>query len=551
MTRRSGIKIVMGLIGLVKPMLPVMLIAILMGVVGYLASIFLTILGAYALIEIIYKNTEVLQTIFILLILCGVLRGVLRYIEQASNHYIAFKLLAVIRDQVFTKLRTLAPAKLEGKDKGNLISMITSDVELLEVFYAHTISPVMIAFFVSLIMSILMFKYHVILGSIAVLGYICVGVLLPIYTSKLGKATGLKQRTLFGELNTYVLESIQGIKEVIQFNHASKRIEEMTRQSEVLNDVQKDLKKYEGVSVALTHTVISVFSTLVFFVAMYLYSKTQLSLEGVLLSTVMMMSSFGPVTALSSLANNLLITFASGERILSLLEETPELEENENGVNEEFDTLKFEDVSFAYQDENILNHVNLEFKPHQIIGIKGKSGTGKSTLLKLMMRFYDVSKGQVSINQQDIKKWQTSALRKQQSYVTQETYLFNDTILNNLKIANLNATESEIIEACKMANIHDFIITLKDGYHSQVGELGDLLSGGQRQRIGVARGFLHQSSMILLDEPTSNLDSLNEAVILKSLVEHKENKTIILVSHRPSTLKIADVIIDLESERFS
>lgn len=551
MHRRSGLKIVMGLIGLVTPMLPIMMIAIFMGVIGYLTSIFLTIIGAKALLEIVLYQNSHLNVYFIVLIVCGVFRGVLRYIEQASNHYIAFKLLAVIRDQVFTKLRQLAPAKLEGKEKGNLISMITSDVELLEVFYAHTISPVMIALFVSLIMSTIMFSYHYILGIISIIAYITVGIILPIITSKQGKETGLKQRNLFGTLNSYVLESIQGIKEVIQYNQGNNRIENIIQQSQELNQEQHRLKYYEGMSMALTHTVISFFSMLVFFISIALYGHREVTLSTVLMSTVVMMSSFGPVTALSSLANNLLITFASGERILSLLEETPEIYENTTGIDENIETFEFNNVEFGYQDETILKDINLQFKPNKIIGIKGKSGTGKSTLLKLMMRFYDVTKGEVLINSKNIKNFSTSSLRRQQSYVTQDSYLFDDTIYNNLKIANLNASKQQIIEACQKANIHDFILTLKDGYDSYVGELGDQLSGGQRQRIGIARGFLHNSKMILLDEPTSNLDSLSEAVILKSIVEHKQDKTIILVTHRESTLKIADEIIDLESDRLS
>lgn len=551
MNRRSGIKIVIGLIGLVRSMIPIMLAAIFLGVIGYLASIFLTILAGQAMYFIFIKDFAQLKTIGIWILICGISRGFLRYGEQASNHYIAFKLLAMIRDQVFGKLRKLAPAKLDGKEKGNLISMLTSDVELLEVFYAHTISPVMIALFVSLIMVIFLYQYHPLLALIAFVGYICVGIVLPIITSKQGKDDGMKEREKFGALNSYVLESIYGLKEVDQFDRGQDRLDRLEEKTLELNQLNKALKDHEGSSMGLCYFVISFFSILMFFTAVYLYLHQQITLLAVLMSTITMMSSFGPVTALSSLANNLLLTFASGERVLSLLEEEPILEECEQGVQEDFREMDAQNVSFKYEDEWILNNFSYHFPENKIIGIKGKSGSGKSTMLKLLMRFYDPTKGKITMNQKDLKTWQTKQLRTLQSYVTQETYLFDATILENIRLAKIDATEEEVIEACKKANIHDFIISLELGYDTPIGSLGNQLSGGQRQRIGLARAFLHDAPVILLDEPTSNLDSLNEAIILKTLKENAQGKTIVFVSHRDSSLKIADEIYNMESGRHS
>ena len=551
MHRRSGLQIVFGLIGLVKSMIPVMLGAIILGVIGYLASIFLTIFGAQAMVDIAFYQGQFLKLLCILIIVCGVIRGFLRYGEQAANHYIAFKLLAMIRDKVFHKLRQLAPAKLDGKEKGNLISMITSDVELLEVFYAHTISPVMIALIVSIIMVMYISSYHLVLGLIALLGYISVGILLPLRTSLLGKSDGFEARQRFGALNSFVLESIYGLKEVDQFDRGEDRLKKLRQQTEVLHHYNGRLKKDEGISRGECDFVISFFSLFMFFVSAYFYTTGQIALEGILICTVSMMSSFGPVTALSSLANNLLVTFASGERVLSLLEEEPLIKEVTSGVQEDFKEMRVEDVTFKYDQEVILDHVSKTFEGNKIIGIKGKSGSGKSTLLKLLMRFYDPKSGIVKMNHHNIKDWQTTALRTNQSYVTQETYLFDDTILENVRIARNDASKEEVIEACKKANIHDFIMTLEKDYDTPIGSLGQALSGGQRQRIGLARAFLHDAPMILLDEPTSNLDSLNEAIILKTLKENAKGKTIVFVSHRDSSLKIADEIMTMESGRHS
>lgn len=557
--RRSGIKIVMELIGLVKPMIPIMLMAIILGVIGFLCATFISIMGGYGILSIIGKSSIEIKTIFISVIVMAILRGVLRYGEQASNHYIAFKLLAIIRDKVFKALRKLAPAKLEGKDKGNLISIITSDIELLEVFYAHTISPVCIAFLTCLIMVIFFAKYSIIAAVIATIAYISVGAILPMITSSYGKEDGSKYRGRFGEINTYLLDSIRGLKEVIQYGYGKDRIEEIDRQSDYLADLNDNLKKCEGKSRANCDTLIIGFSLIMLITCIYLNSKGMISDEGAVICTIGMLSSFGPVTALSNLANNLLHTFASGNRILNILEEEPLIEEVFDREKMDIsydkkDIIECENIDFSYptnEEENILEDVSLSVSKGEILGISGKSGSGKSTLIKLMMRFFDVSSGKIKISDKDIKEWNTEDLRNSESYVIQDTYLFVDSIENNIKLANLNATHEEIVSACKKANIHEFIETLPDGYNTIIGEGHHQLSGGERQRIGIARAFLHDSDVILLDEPTSNLDSLNEGAILKVLNEERDKKTIIIVSHRQSTMKIADRVIKMKNGRAS
>ncbi|HIW22245.1 MAG TPA: ABC transporter ATP-binding protein/permease [Candidatus Dorea intestinavium] len=552
-TRRSAISIMGSLIGLIKPLLHIMTVAVVLGTIGYLCAIFITIVGAKSIFLLIEK--ESVKNYLLLLVGIALLRGVLHYIEQYCNHLIAFKLLAIIRHKVFAVLRKLCPAKLEGKDKGNLISIITTDIELLEVFYAHTISPIMIAFFTSLVMVIFMGRIRIEAGLLALVGYLVVGIVIPLINGKSGGNLGMSFRTKFGELNSFVLDSLRGLKETIQYNKGEERLAEIDSQSVVLGKYQEELSKREGNQRAITNIAILVFSFGMLFLATYFFLKGEISFEGVLILTVSMMGSFGPVVALSSLSNNLNQTLASGERVLSLLEEEPAVEEVVN-LESTYQADKFKDatmtkVSFSYDDETILKDLSLEIPKGKIMGIHGASGSGKSTILKLLMRFWDPQKGKIEISGHDIESISTRDLRETQSFVTQETQLFQDSIAGNIAVGKERATREEIIEAAKKASIHDFITSLEQGYDTKVGELGGTLSGGEGQRIGLARAFLHDSPLLLLDEPSSNLDSLNEGIILKSIKEETKDKTVVLVSHRESTMNIADEIFTMKKRRSS
>lgn len=549
--RRSGLKIMMQLIGLVRPLIHIMIAAILLGTVGYLCAIFLTILAGYALL--LGSDGQKVGMVVGILITIAILRGILHYAEQYCNHFIAFKLLAIIRHKVFLALRKLCPAKLEGRDKGNLISIITTDIELLEVFYAHTISPIAIAILTCFIMILFFFHYHIVIAIFALIAYITVGALIPIINTRFGKDKGMSFRTEFGGLNSFLLDSLRGLDETLQYNQGKKRKEELDAYSYKLAGMQKELSKLEGTQRCMTNMVILGFSFGMLFLTLYLKEQNQIGFDGMLLSTIAMMSSFGPVTALSNLSNNLNQTLASGERVLSILEEQPLVEEvKENGKSvTKFTGATIENVTFSYEEETILSNYSFEIKSNKIIGIHGASGSGKSTLLKLLMRFWDVDSGTIKISGEEIKEIPTNQLRDLQSYVTQETHLFHDSIANNIAIGKKGATMDEIIVAAKKAAIHEFIMTLPNGYQTEVGELGDTLSGGQKQRIGIARAFLHDAPFWLLDEPTSNLDSLNEGIILKSLKESCKEKTMVLVSHRKSTMNIVDEVFEMSKERIS
>lgn len=535
----------------VKPLFGFMVLAVFLGVTGFLCAIFIPYISALLISHIASKTPDYPFTMFfVILIIIAVLRGILHYGEQACNHFIAFKLLAIIRDKVFKVLRKLCPAKLESRDKGNLIFLITSDIEALEVFYAHTISPILIAIFTSAILLYMFASMHVLFFIIALVAYIVCGIVIPYIITYIGKGNGTASREDFGVLSSYTLESLRGMQEVLQYKIGEQRIQEMHRKSLALNEKQKQLKKYEGISSALGNIAVTGFSFIMFLTGCYLYLEGVVPFTTVFMSTVLMLSSFGPVLALTNLSNNLLVTMASARRVLQLLDEE-EVVKDIYGYDEvSFHDIHVDDVDFAYEEEKILKSLSAEFKKGKITGILGKSGSGKSTLLKLIMRFWNINKGSITIHNREIDTINTTNLRDFESFVTQDTVLFHDSIMNNIRVAKLDASAQEVEEACKKASIHDFIMSLPKDYETPVAELGESLSGGEKQRIGIARAFLHNSPCILLDEPTSNLDALNEAVVLKSIREQTD-KTVLLVSHRPSTMKIADEVICVEHGRVS
>ena len=549
-SKRSGIQVMAGLVGMIRPMLGYMFLAIFMGCVGNLMATFITILGGYGFLGVFGVLEHVhLTLIFGGLISFALLRGVLRYAEQACNHFIAFKLLAHIRHKVFAALRKLAPAKLDGSEKGNLISIITSDIELLEVFYAHTISPICIAIITSVFMICFLGSFHPMYALAATIFYGVVGAIIPIQNGKKGGAKGQEYRNSFGELNTCVLDNLYGLEEIREYAQQEKRAYELKKRTEDLGVLTGTLKKDENLQRVTTDGVILFAGIAVAVIGMYLVQNGEITGAEAMLAVIAMSSSFGPTAALSALSNNLHHTLASGNRVLDILEETPivtDVEGKEENVN---GAIQCNGVSFMYKDmeetekRGVLNDFHAEFEENKIHGILGKSGCGKSTLLKLLMRFYETDEGSICYGAHDVNEINTKELRNHISYVTQETFLFTDTIANNIKVAKADATRDEIIEAAKKASIHDFIMSTPNGYDTMLAELGDSISGGEKQRIGIARAFLHDSKMIFLDEPTSNIDSLNEGMILRSLEQEKKDKTILLVSHRKSTMGIADKVL--------
>ena len=550
MKPRSNLSCMARLITLVGPLTGVMLLAITLGVLGFIAATLIPVLGGVGILSVL-NHQDTLPLIFLVAALCALLRGVFRYGEQTCNHYIAFKLLAILRQKVFAALRRLAPAKLDGRDKGDLISVITSDIELLEVFYAHTISPAAIALVMSLLTAAFLAWFHWAYGVLALLAYATVGILLPVLASRRSGDTGNRMRQKAGQLSAFVLDSLRGVDETIQYHGQAQRLGELEGRTDDLSRVQQDMSRITGTNTAVTHTVIWLYDLALLALGLVLLEQGQVNFGGVLVPLITLMSSFGPVVALANLGATLQSTFAAARRVLDILDETPVVEEVSGQSATRFHGAACEDLTFSYGGETILDGLTLDFPKGKVVGIVGRSGSGKSTLLKLLMRFWDRQSGEVTISERDVRNINTSDLRSMQGYMTQDTDLFHDTILKNILIARPDATREEVEEACKKASIHDFILTLPQGYDTPVGELGDTLSGGERQRLGLARAFLHNAPFLLLDEPTSNLDSLNEAEILRSLHRERDQRTVILVSHRRSTMGIADQVHSVEHGRVS
>ena len=548
----SKAKVLLRMLALVKPLAGFMILAVTLGTLGFLTAQFIPILGGYAVLTGLGIETGIrFKTVVILLLVFAVLRAIFRFSEQRTNHYIAFTLLAIIRDRVFKALRRLCPAKLEGRDKGDLISLITSDVELLEVFYAHTISPICIAIITETIMCIYIGSFHPIFGVVALIAFVIVGVVLPVIISKRSGTLGDDLRKEAGALSAHMLESIRGLDETLQYHGGEKRLNEITDKTNELSAKQGKLNRLTGTNMALANTFIWLSDIAMLGTCLMLYNSGKVGFDGLLIPMIALMSSFGPVTALSALGTTLQSTVASGARVLSIIDEVPETEDIIGKENVSFSGAEAENVTFGYGDAKALSDVSLKVNKDEIVGIVGPSGCGKSTLLKLFMRFWKTGKGNIDLSETDINNINTDNLRDLESYMTQETQMFKDTIANNIRIGKLDATDEEVVEACKKASIHDFIMTLPKGYDTEVGELGSTLSGGEKQRIGLARAFLHNAPFMLLDEPTSSLDSLNEAVILKALKKSAKDKTILLVSHRPSTTCIADRTLSMDGGRVS
>lgn len=553
--KRSNVRVMWRMLGLARPLAGWMVIAVACGVAGFCCATGVPVLAAEAALAVCGQGSLAwgLPAIVSALAFLAVARGVLHFIEQRCNHYIAFRLLAHIRDLVFGALRRLAPAKLAGADRGALVSTVTADVELLEVFYAHTISPVCIAVLMAIVMAFFLGGIHPALAALALCAYALTGVAVPVLVSRASGENGRESRDRAADLSGFVLDSLRGLSEVLQFGAGAARLADLDRRSDELVGAQRRLRGVAAQGQAGTAGAIMVLSCAQMLLAINLTTSGAVSAEGAVLATVATFSSFGPFVALANLGSTLQGTLAAGNRVLDILDERPQVEEipDEDGDAPEFTGASAEGVVFSYQEERILDDVSVAVEPGQIVGIQGRSGSGKSTLCRLFMRFWDVDEGRVSIGGQDVREVATSALRDTEAFVEQDTYLFHDSIRYNLLIAKPDATDEELEAACRAASIHDFIVGLPDGYDTMVGELGDTLSGGERQRLGLARAFLHESPLLLLDEPTSNLDALNEAQVLKSLDAQRGRSAVLLVSHRPSTMAVADKVYSMDSGRVS
>ena len=550
MARQSGFRIMKRLIVELKPLTMFMLLTIVLGVLGFMSAISIAAFAAAAIADKINQGIGIaFSTAIVIMIVSAALRGPLRYAEQLCGHYIAFKILVILRDKVFAALRKLAPAKLDFKEKGNLVSLVTSDIELLEVFYAHTVAPVSIAIITNTIISIVLFNINPYIGIISAVFFFIVGFCIPYFTSRLGKTAGAEYRAEMGRANSYFLDSLRGLKEILIFNNGRTRAENINKASMRLNEKQSGIKLHEGIVRAVTDLTIMTAILLVFITGSQQAMSGIVSFGEMIISVVILASSFGPVVALSNLSNNLLQTLASAQRLFDLLDEVPEVNEVPGELTLGSLDIAYDNVSFRYKDrEEILKYVDIKISHGEKIALIGESGTGKSTFVKLLMRFWNCTEGSITLGGVSIREMPTKTLRANQVLMGQETHIFNETIEDNIRIGNIHASREEVLEAAKKASIHDFIMTLPKNYETKAGELGSNFSSGERQRIGLARAFLSKADILILDEPTSNLDTLNEGQILRALDKNGEGKTIILITHRKSTASICKKTYRLENK---
>nr|WP_314656316.1 ABC transporter ATP-binding protein [uncultured Fusobacterium sp.] len=561
MKNRSTFNIVSNLLKLLDSLWKFMTIAVLTGIIGFIFSFCITLFGAYAFLSVIPATKDSLkyvfgggystQTYFYAMIFCGFFRTILHYLEQFTNHYIAFHILAEIRVKLFKIMRKLAPAKMENKNQGNLISMITSDIELLEVFYAHTISPVLIAFFTSIFLFLYFFQLNYIYALYMLFAQFIVGIVIPYIAHKRSAKSGVEVRSKLGKLNDEFLDKLKGIREIIQYSLSKKVLKKIDEITSSLGENQKDLRNKASEVQMMVDSAIIILSIVQLFLSLFLVSKGLVSVEASILAGVLQVGSFAPYINLAALGNILAQTFASGERVLNLMDEKPAVRDDNisianDDITENNDIL-IDNISYSYEntDNKILKDFSLKIKKGQLTGIMGPSGCGKSTLLKLIMRFWDIDSGKIILDKKNIKSIPLKNLYQKFNYMTQSTSLFIGNIRDNLLVAKADATDEEIYAALKKASFYDYIMSLPNRLDNVVEEGGKNFSGGERQRIGLARTFLANREFFLLDEPTSNLDVLNEAIILKSLADEAKDKTVILVSHRESTLSICDNIFKI------
>lgn len=532
------------LLSFVKPLSLKMSGAVLLGIISNLSVIGITFLGLKEMFAILSGDTNSVMKTFWLLILCGVIRGVARYMEQYLNHDIAFSLLANVRSSIFKVLRKLGPAKLSGKNSGDMITAITTDVEALEVFFAHTISPVFIAIGTSLVLVSYLLTNHLYLGLILLLGHLFVGVFVPVISYKQHEKTGSVYQETFVSLNQQVIENVDSIRDINQFSLEEEKLASLHEAGEKLNqEYQKKLKQSSKIQILSEFGVIGT-TILMILVG----TQLDLSVSQQVTTSIITLSSFGSVLALSGLGNALLSTFASGKRLFALVNEEPNVVFNSDKQQHknEFNDLVIENLSFSYDEKQILANLNINLEKGVTLGIGGESGKGKSTLLKLLMRYFDPNQGRILFDKTNLKDYSETELHSLESVMEQKTFIFADTIKNNISLKNEIISQEDIEKAAEAASLSEWIESLPDKYETKIGGQNRGVSDGEKQRIGLARVFLHDAPLLLLDEPTSSLDYLNEQKILHTIKHISEGKTTIVVSHRESTLNIADKVMIIE-----
>lgn len=559
---RSGPRIMLELVQLIFPLIGWVILAVGAGILGFISAWGLAVLPLYALLAALPQTSAALaalplgayssDTYLKAMAVCAVLRAFLHYGEQYCNHNIAFKLLARIRNSVYEALHRLAPAKLDEANPGRLVSILLGDIELLEVFYAHTLSPIAIAALSALVLDLYFFALHPLIGLSALAAQVLIGLVLPRLASHFGTPVSRRIRAHIGELNELFLDRLYGLRELLQFAREEDTRRLVNEATAEVNRQQERLRLQGARLNAGVEALIQLAGMAQILLAAVLIQNGDLSAPAGALAVLLQISSFAPFAALAGLGNTLTQTFACGNRVLDLLEEEPLVPDCEEGRSGSFETLEAEDVCFAYPGSSagLLKHCSLTLRPGEKVGICGRSGCGKSTLLKLLLRFRDPDSGLIKMGGTPLPEWQTKARYDQVCYLTQTASLFTGTLRENLLLARPEASEEELWQALERAALAERMRGCAEGLDVRIGEDGENFSGGERQRMALARCFLADRDLLMLDEPTSNLDVLNEAMILRALEQMRPEQTVLLVSHRLSTLSSCSRILSMSDGQF-
>lgn len=564
----STFQVIKRLLGEAKPLAGLMVAASTAGTIGHLAATFLPVFGIIAGFALAGNPVWGMSAAGAItaMIVCAVLRGLTRYVEQYLNHNVAFHLLALFRSKAFAALRRLAPAKLAGKGKGDLIAMLTTDVELLEIFFAHTISPVAIAVTTTIVYAIMAATLSPWMALALIVSHLIIGIIVPRFFATGVRNLGPAIRGAAGELDNVMLDDMRGLDEIIRFGRGEDRAQAIEDRTRALWRDHAKLSRVNGRFAGVGGLLVALLTSAAAGIAINLAGVNLYDIPALVAAFALLASSFGPTLALAALPANLTQTFASARRLFGLMDEAPAVVET-GTANSDYEGMRLDRVIFAYPGEGseaILADFSLDVPQHGILGIQGPSGRGKSTMLKLLMRYWDPQRGQVTLSGTPLPQIDVHARRRIQAMMSQETHLFDGTIRENLLIAlpeseirnggAAGVLDARLREALAKASVLDLIDSLPDGLDTQVGELGDRLSEGERQRIGLARVFLRNADLVLFDEPTSRLDALNEAIILRSIHELSKSEqnadkgqdvAVVLVSHRESAMRVADAVLNL------
>lgn len=564
----STFQVIKRLLGEAKPLAGLMVAASTAGTIGHLAATFLPVFGIIAGFALAGNPVWGMSAAGAItaMIVCAVLRGLTRYVEQYLNHNVAFHLLALFRSKAFAALRRLAPAKLAGKGKGDLIAMLTTDVELLEIFFAHTISPVAIAVTTTIVYVIVAATLSPWMALALIVSHLIIGIIVPRFFATGVRNLGPAIRGAAGELDNVMLDDMRGLDEIIRFGRGEDRAQAIEDRTRALWRDHAKLSRVNGRFAGVGGLLVALLTSAAAGIAINLAGVNLYDIPALVAAFALLASSFGPTLALAALPANLTQTFASARRLFGLMDEAPAVVET-GTANSDYEGMRLDRVTFAYPGEGseaILADFSLDVPQHGILGIQGPSGRGKSTMLKLLMRYWDPQRGQMTLSGTPLPQIDVHARRRIQAMMSQETHLFDGTIRENLLIAlpeseirnggAAGVLDARLREALAKASVLDLIDSLPDGLDTQVGELGDRLSEGERQRIGLARVFLRNADLVLFDEPTSRLDALNEAIILRSIHELSKSEqnadkgqdvAVVLVSHRESAMRVADAVLNL------